>query len=468
MTTKALEAAMQKTNLGDANPAKIERSHTMAMLLRRGPLSRVIRQNSRRWLSWPSHEVVGLPALSPTMEGGTIAVWKVAEGGTFAAGDVIAEIETDKATVDFEAQDDGIVAKILVDAGAETKVGDPIMVVCEDQKDVPLFKNFTLTPPPKEEEEKTKEPPQQQQKKEENPFLLTPAARFLAHSKGWDVTKLDGTGKGGRITKGDILTAINAGIEFPQEPVPEPPKQQKPDDQQPPPFVDSKAAYDPFALAPQINFDVQSIVTSGAPYDDTPATTMRKVISKRLTESRSTVPHFFTSVSVELDEVMSFRKQLQNLVGVKVSVNDIVIRAVALALQDVPRANSSWIDGNAYPNDNIDVSVAVATPTGLITPIVFAANTKGLTQISSEVRDLATRARDGKLKPHEFQGGTVSISNLGMFGVTEFSAVRSFLCHFLLLFFRRSSILPKRLSLPSGPGFRDPPRRTVNFPRLRL
>jgi len=417
------------------------------MILRR-IISRVGSGAFRRALSYPSHQVVGLPALSPTMEAGTIAKWKVSEGSSYAAGDVICEVETDKATVDFEAQDDGIVAKILAQAGNEVVVGSPIMVIVEDEKDVGAFANFetdtsALSKVANETENETENVTvlDTTAQKNNNPFRFLPSARFLAQSKNIDVSSLEGSGKGGRITKGDILYALSAGRKFPQ-------LQAKKNDESPiaadtettthPPNVTAETLNQsaqtnstavspnnkkPFALIPPINFDANSILTTGAPYTDTPASTMRKVISKRLTESRQTVPHFYTSIKVELDNIAAFRKQLQALIGVKVSVNDIVIRAVALALQDVPRANSSWIDGTAKPNNSIDVSVAVATPSGLITPIVFDANKKGLATISTDIRALAKKARDGKLQPHEFQGGTVSVSNLGMFGVSEFSAV---------------------------------------------
>ncbi|KAH8045303.1 hypothetical protein JL722_14287 [Aureococcus anophagefferens] len=270
----------------------------------------------RAALSYPAHEVVGLPALSPTMEMGTIAAWKVDEGGAFGAGDVIAEIETDKATVDFEAQDDGVLAKILVQAGTERRRGVAGSAVADA-------------------------------------FLLMPAAAHLANSKGIDVTSLAGSGKGGRITKGDVLTAPPA------------------------------------------------------------TSTMRKVIAKRLTESRAYVPHGFTTMSADLAAVGALRKSLAADYGVKVSVNDVVIKAAALASRPARsatcRANSSWDGATCVPNASVDISVAVATPSGLITPIVTDAAGKGLTVISSE--------------PEEFQGGTFTVSNLGMFGISEFSAV---------------------------------------------
>ena len=246
---------------------------------------------------------------------------------------------------------------------------------------------------------------------------LMPAAAFMSRSQNIDVSGLVGSGKGGRITKGDVLEALAAGTAFPAlgaaaaaptaaAAAPAPIEQGE-----------------PFQPLPRVPFDPSTIPTSGAPFEDVPATTMRKVIAKRLTESRAFVPHAFASVEADLAGVAKLRKHLMNEFGVKVSVNDVVIKAVALALRDVPRANSSWDGTTSVPNDQIDISVAVATPAGLITPIVFDAAGKGLSVISAEVRDLATRAKDNKLKPEEFQGGTFTVSNLGMFGITEFSAV---------------------------------------------
>lgn len=412
------------------------------------------RMPARRLLgtsSYPPFSIVRLPSLSPTMETGTVSSWKVSRGSTYEEGDVIAEIETDKAVVDFEAQDPGIVAKLLVEEGNVCNVGTPIMVLAEDSKDVDKFDDFAYSDggeAPASEEEEAAAPAAQEEGAvsvpKSAPFLL-PGARFLAESKKIDVSSLKGTAKGGRITKGDILLALSAGKSFPplspkqqpaqaasSSPPPEPSKTTAPKKTAAAAETTTNAAsssaagsYDsgfpkPRTLSPLV---FTSPTTTGAPFEDTPASGMRKVISKRLTESRSTVPHSYASISVELDEIAKLRKQLAQEFDVKVSVNDFVIRACALALRDVPKANSSWVNGNATPNQSVDVSVAVATPTGLITPIVKQAQSKGLSQISAEVRDLAGRARLGKLAPEEYQGGTFSVSNLGMFGIKEFSAV---------------------------------------------
>uniref|UniRef100_A0A6U2Z6N1 Peripheral subunit-binding (PSBD) domain-containing protein n=1 Tax=Entomoneis paludosa TaxID=265537 RepID=A0A6U2Z6N1_9STRA len=246
-------------------------------------------------------------------------------------------------------------------------------------------------------------------------FVLMPSARHLAQSKGLDATVLaPGSGKGGRVTKGDVLQGI-AQNKLPALPVA---ATAAPAAVAAAPVA---AAVAPLALADLV---AETIVTDG-PTEDVTNSKMRQIIASRLTESKQTVPHFYTSFQVELDAVLALRKTLASEHEVKVSVNDFVIRCAALALRDVPEVNGGLVaGGNAVKySDSIDISIAVATPTGLITPIVFDTDAKGLSEISSAVKDLATRARDGKLAPHEYQGGTFSISNLGMFGISEFSAV---------------------------------------------
>ena len=243
-------------------------------------------------------------------------------------------------------------------------------------------------------------------------FSLMPSARSISQSAGVDATVLEGSGKGGRVTKGDVLQALKDGVYMPP--------------------LAAKAAADaaapaaptPTAAAPPVDITIPPIATDST-YEDVPNNNMRKVIAKRLTESKSQVPHFYTTVQIELDAALALRKQLASNHDVKVSVNDLVIRSAALALRDVPEVNATY---NAKTNtvsthDTVDISVAVATPTGLITPIVPQTSTLGLSEISASVKDLATRARDGKLAPEEYQGGTFCISNLGMFGIAEFSAV---------------------------------------------
>jgi len=249
---------------------------------------------------------------------------------------------------------------------------------------------------------------------------LMPSARHLSQSRNLDATVLRGTGKDGRVTKGDFLKALKDGVELP------PIK----------PAVNSERIFIATAAASPNSATVSasitaahqseeaaipSITTSGS-YTDIANNNMRKVIARRLTESKSTVPHFYTTVEIELDNILALRKQLAGK-DVKVSVNDLIIRGSALALRDVPEVNASFNKNGVKMNNSVDISVAVATPGGLITPIVPKTDTIGLIDISNKIKDLASRAREGKLSPDEYQGGTFCISNLGMFGITEFSAV---------------------------------------------
>eukprot|EP00815_Leptocylindrus_aporus_P006518 CAMPEP_0116058626 /NCGR_PEP_ID=MMETSP0322-20121206/5307_1 /TAXON_ID=163516 /ORGANISM="Leptocylindrus danicus var. apora, Strain B651" /LENGTH=435 /DNA_ID=CAMNT_0003542841 /DNA_START=203 /DNA_END=1507 /DNA_ORIENTATION=+ len=363
------------------------------------------------------------------MEAGNIGGWKIEEGSAFDAGDVLCEIETDKATVDFEAQDEGYLAKIIKpDGSQDIPVGSPVCIFVDDEDDVAKFVDYvheedTAAAAAVEEEVPsldvntstavaTGDAPKRTVSDE---YLLTPAARHLSQSKGLDATVLVGTGKGGRVTKGDVLMNLESLPSLSTKSVGA--------------SATSAAAAlaTPAAVAPSPS--VTAIATSDLPqpagtYEDIPNNNMRKVIAKRLTESKRDVPHFYTSVEVELDEVLALRKKLAKN-NVKVSVNDLIIKSSALALRDVQQVNSTYNakSGKVSVSSTVDISVAVATPTGLITPIVTEADKRGLSNISDCVKDLATRARDGKLKPEEYQGGTFTISNLGMFGIDEFSAV---------------------------------------------
>lgn len=238
---------------------------------------------------------------------------------------------------------------------------------------------------------------------------MTPAARHISQSKGLDASVLPGTGKGGRVTKGDVLHALSNNVPMPSLAKATATETPLPAATAVPAVPVTPAAPVPLALE-EIMID-----TSNMTFEDIPNNNMRKVIAKRLTESKSTVPHFYTTVQITLDQVLKLRKRL---LPVKVSVNDVIVRAAALACRDVPEVNHP-----SNNNNDVDISIAVATPTGLITPIVPNADNLGLHGISTKIKDLATRARDNKLKPEEYQGGTFCISNLGMFGITEFSAV---------------------------------------------
>jgi pyruvate dehydrogenase E2 component (dihydrolipoamide acetyltransferase) len=377
------------------------------------------------------------------MESGTISSWALEEGAEFSAGDVLCSIETDKAAVDFEAQDDGVLAKILrkgADA-VDLPVGTPICVVTEEASDVSAFADYVAVESPPATSATSEAPPSPPSSSEvittttpatgpAGGSLLLPSARHLAESRGLDATVLQGSGKGGRVTKGDVLQALQQGIEMP--------KLSK--------HTSSKATTTPAssATASTTSTSAASTTASSAPkltladimvspatmnldssYEDVANNKMRQIIAKRLTESKATVPHFYTTVEIALDDVMRLRKMWANDLDLKVSVNDFILKASALALRDVPQVNASFDvkAGQVVPNDSVDISVAVATPTGLITPIVFGADKIGLSTLTSTVQDLAKRARDGKLAPQEYQGGTFSVSNLGMFGIAEFSAV---------------------------------------------
>jgi len=388
----------------------------------------------RAFSDLPDHQVVGLPALSPTMEMGTIAVWKKAPGEAIEAGDIICEVETDKATVDFEATDEAVMAKILVDTGVEVKIGSPICVFVEDSADVDAFAAFeapvadSAAAPAVEAEAPAAPaggaaaaapaaPVAVEGRTVRDEDLLTPAARMMAESKAIDVRALAGTGRHGRITKGDIILALNAGTQFPAL--------AKAPAAVAAPAEATAAAAPAAAAAPSLPppVSVGPVTMTDVGYEESKASGMRKVISKRLTSSFAEVPHFYVDVEVELDALLAFRKDLKANHEVAVSVNDLVIRSAGLALRDVPEANAFWNGSAAELNPTVDISVAVATPTGLITPIVQDVDKKGLVDITTDVKDLAGRAKEGKLAPEEYQGGTFTISNLGMFGINQFSAV---------------------------------------------
>lgn len=372
-----------------------------------------------------------MPSLSPTMTHGTISLWKAVPGGELNAGDVLCEIETDKASVGFEMQESCVLAKILVPAqSAETAVGHPIALTVEDaaayaeflKTDPSVYKHLegagaaaetgstgsaasAPVPVPAVPASNTQA---------NGPQLLSPAARHMAQSKGLNTQAVVGTAKGGRISKSDLVLAMKSGVATVD------PNSQKHAPAQPSVHT-AAAVHTPTPAAASSSSAVPVAATSHAPvnshYKDIPNSNMRKVIAKRLTESKATVPHFYTSIECEIDSLMALRKTFKKDMELNISVNDLVIKSAALALRDVPEANSRWnkqsgsID--AATSKQVDISVAVATPNGLITPILTGADKRGLVDINSTVKDLATRARDGKLKPEEYQGGSFSISNLG-------------------------------------------------------
>jgi pyruvate dehydrogenase E2 component (dihydrolipoamide acetyltransferase) len=350
-----------------------------------------------------------MPALSPTMTEGNLARWLKAEGDAVAPGDVIAEIETDKATMEVEAVDEGVLAKILVAEGAEeVAVNTPIAVLLEDGEDDSALDGFDAggayakadapaeapaeaAPAATRAEAPAPTPaPASAPAAAGDRVIASPLAKRLAAQQGIDLAQVTGSGPNGRIVKADIENFSGA------------------------PAVGTAAA-------------PQTVSVEGdAPYEVLPLSNMRKVIAQRMTESKQQVPHFYLTVDCEIDRLLEARKNLNARAkdgAFKISVNDMIIKAAAAALMEVPRANAGWSDEGVRVYKRADISVAVAIDDGLITPIVRGAEGKGLKAISAEMADLAARARDNKLAPEEFQGGTFTISNLGMYGVKHFEAV---------------------------------------------
>lgn len=372
-----------------------------------------------------------MPALSPTMEEGNLAKWLVKEGDTVSSGDVIAEIETDKATMEVEAVDEGTVGKILIEEGAQgVKVNEIIAVLLEEGEDAgavdtaaaPTTAAAAETPSAAEPAvESAPAPtsaapaaaPASTTNGSGGPRIFaSPLAKRLAKDAGIDLSTLTGSGPHGRIVKRDIVQAMETGV--------------------PPKAAEATAAAPPATQAvPQAMPDEQimKLFEEGS-FTVEPHDSMRKVIAKRLTEAKSTIPHFYLTRDCTLDALLKLRAELNAAAPVsddkpayKLSVNDFVIKAMALALQAVPDANATWTESGMLKHTVSDVGVAVAIPGGLITPVVRHAEQKTLSVISNEMKDFAKRARDRKLMPHEYQGGTTAISNLGMFGIKDFAAV---------------------------------------------
>ncbi|MBB3645656.1 pyruvate dehydrogenase E2 component (dihydrolipoamide acetyltransferase) [Rhizobium sp. BK619] len=375
---------------------------------------------------------ITMPALSPTMEEGNLSKWLVKEGDTVKSGDVIAEIETDKATMEVEAVDEGTVAKLVVAAGTEgVKVNALIAVLAADGEDVAAAASGAGSAAPAKAEAapapKAEAAPAAGAapapaaapaavSSNGNRAFSSPLARRLAKEAGIDLSAVAGSGPHGRVVKSDVEAAVAGG--------------------------GAKPAAAPAAAAPQAAAPAPAAAPKGASedavlklfepgsYELVPHDGMRKTIARRLVESKQTIPHFYVSVDCELDALMALRAQLNdaaprkdNAPAYKLSVNDMVIKAMALALRDVPDANVSWTDSNMVKHKHADVGVAVSIPGGLITPIIRKAEQKTLSVISNEMRDLGKRAKDRKLKPEEYQGGTSSVSNMGMMGVKNFAAV---------------------------------------------
>ncbi|WP_342238507.1 pyruvate dehydrogenase complex dihydrolipoamide acetyltransferase [Inquilinus sp. OTU3971] len=372
-----------------------------------------------------------MPALSPTMTEGTLATWHKKEGDKVKSGDVIAEIETDKATMEVEAVDEGTIGKILVAEGTENvPVNEVIAILLEEGEDAGALKGGAPAPKaeakaeapaaePKAEAAAPAAQPAPAAKPATNGHddgrvFASPLARRMAQQAGVDLATLKGSGPHGRVVKADVDAALAGGAPAAK------PAAAAPEAAKPAPAAAAPAAKPAAAGGPNAK---QLADAFGIPYSEQKHSNMRKTVARRLLESKQTVPHFYLTVDIELDALLKLRKELNDRGDVKLSVNDLIIKAAALALRKVPAANASWTDEAMIQYERVDVSVAVATPGGLITPIIKDADRKGLGTISGEMKDLAARARDGKLKPEEYQGGTFSISNLGMFGVKDFAAI---------------------------------------------
>jgi len=378
---------------------------------------------------------IKMPALSPTMEEGTLAKWLVKAGDTVKSGDLMAEIETDKATMEFEAVDEGVIAEIVVPEGTDNvKVGAVIAILAGEGEDASAVK---AAPAPKQEAPKSPLPSGEGQgasaprgegrgdaqaastqpspvaaagaastsspdERGEARVKASPLARRLAAEKGVEIAALTGSGPNGRIVKADVEGArpgaapVQAGT--------------------------ASVAQAPTAPAAP----ARPAAIPDIPHEATKLSNVRKTIARRLTESKQQVPHIYLTVDIRLDALLKLRGDLNKSLesrGVKLSVNDLIIKALAASLIQVPKCNVMFTPDQLISFSRADISVAVSTPSGLITPIIAGANTKGVAAISTEMKDLATRARDNKLKPEEYQGGTASLSNMGMFGIKQFEAV---------------------------------------------
>ncbi|RWG99045.1 pyruvate dehydrogenase complex dihydrolipoamide acetyltransferase [Mesorhizobium sp.] len=368
---------------------------------------------------------ITMPALSPTMEEGNLAKWLVKEGDHVAPGDVIAEIETDKATMEVEAVDEGTVAKLVVPAGTEgVKVNAVIAILAGEGEDAGAAAKSDGGAAPKAEAPKA-DPAKAEPAPVANGHaggervFASPLARRIAKDAGVDVSALAGSGPHGRVVKADVEAAIASGGAKAAPAAKAP--------------AGAPAGAPAPAPKPMSDDQVLKLFAEGS-YELVPHDNMRKTIARRLVEAKSTIPHFYLTLDCELDALLALRTQLNaaapmrktekgEVPAYKLSVNDMVIKAMAMALMAVPDANASWTENAMVKHKHADVGVAVSIPGGLITPIIRHADEKTLSVISNEMKDLASRARGRKLKPEEYQGGTTAVSNLGMFGVKDFAAV---------------------------------------------
>jgi pyruvate dehydrogenase E2 component (dihydrolipoamide acetyltransferase) len=368
---------------------------------------------------------IQMPALSPTMEEGTLAKWLVKEGDTVSSGDLLAEIETDKATMEFEAVDEGVIAKIMIPEGSEgVKVGTVIAILAEEGEDASAAASGAKaeaapkadpTPAPAAKAETAAKPDPVPAKAEaavpapavssaaissDDRVKASPLARRLAADKGIDLSAVSGSGPNGRIVKADLDSAKAS-----------PPAAK--------PAAPAAVTSAPVAAPAQAQ-------DFGIPHEAIKLSNMRKTIARRLTESKQQVPHIYLTVDIQLDKLLKLRGDLNAGLsgrGVKLSVNDLLIKALGVALMQVPECNVQFAGDQLLKFKRADISVAVSIPGGLITPIITEADSKGVAAISTAMKDLADRAKEGKLKPEEYQGGTASLSNMGMFGIKQFEAV---------------------------------------------
>jgi len=386
--------------------------------------------------SYPDHTILKMPALSPTMEKGNLVSWQKNEGDEIKAGESMAEVETDKATVAFDSVEEGYLAKILVQAGtSDIQVGTPVAVVVEEKGDIDAFKDFKpeeeagaagggqaeaeAPAPPQKEEPKQPEPKREakkETKKESQPpqrgtadrIKASPYAKKMADELGVDLSQVRGTGPEGRIVEADVQEQ-----------------------------ADQAKAGKPAAAEGRgaVGAPLQPGEALKGAYTDHKNSNVRKTIATRLLQSKQQIPHYYLTQEINIDKLLQLRQELNTHLAkqtqtlspeqkpLKLSVNDMIVKASALALRKVPTVNSSWTDEAIREYHYVDISVAVATEGGLITPIVKDADKKGLSAISQETKELAKKARAGKLQPQEYQGGTFTISNLGMFGINHFTAI---------------------------------------------
>lgn len=364
-------------------------------------------------LELPPHLVLDMPALSPTMNQGNIVKWRKKEGDKIEVGDILCDIETDKATLEYESLEEGFLAKILAPEGSkDVAVGQPIAITVEDENDIEAVRTSSSGNNVVKEEKSVHHDATTEGRTQTTGFnRISPAAKVLITEHGLDASSIPASGPRGTLLKGDVLAALKSGkgstnSSSIRKAAPSPPQANQ-------------------QATPTKSLGLKSDGQQQDAYEDLPNSQIRKVIAARLLESKQSTPHLYLCTDVILDPLLSFRKELKEKYDVKVSVNDIVIKVIATALRNVPEANAYWDDGKGEVVlcDSVDISVAVATEKGLMTPIIRNADQKSISSISAEIKELAGKARAGKLKPNEFQGGTFSISNLGMFPVDRFCAI---------------------------------------------